>query len=133
MVLDVLYYYYYLIYTKIIPDNEPHSTAIFTLSISEMMILNFIAEVYLVKIHCISLPIWISVSLLILILLCNFFYYGVAKRGVAIVKKQPEFLQSNTLSVIITALFFIIAAVCMVYGSIYTHELLDECRLGANH
>ena len=33
-ILDVLYYYYYLIYTKVIPDDEPNATAIFCLGAS---------------------------------------------------------------------------------------------------
>ncbi|RAJ31144.1 hypothetical protein LY11_02375 [Pedobacter cryoconitis] len=132
MVLNVIYYYYYLIYTKIIPDNEPHATVIFTLSVSEMMILNLLLEIYLIKSHCISLPIWISVALLVLILLFNIFYYRISKKGEAIVKNQPKLLKSNALSIVVTGLIFIIAIACMIFGSNYTHDLLNECKFGVN-
>lgn len=128
MALNALYYYYYLIYTKIIPDDEPHATVIFTLSVSEMMILNFLLEFYLIKVHCVSLSMWFSVGILIIISFFNIIYYGLSKRGKAIVKIKPQFFNSHILSVIITALIFIAAIICMIFGSIYIYDLSVGCK-----
>lgn len=44
--MSVLYYYYYFFYTKILPDDEPHATVIFTLSFSEALLVNYVIEFF---------------------------------------------------------------------------------------
>lgn len=44
--MNVLYYYYYLFYTKVLPDDEPHATVIFTLSFSESLLLNGLLDIF---------------------------------------------------------------------------------------
>lgn len=40
-ILDVLYYYYFLFYSKILKDDEPHLLATIVLSFSESLLLNY--------------------------------------------------------------------------------------------
>lgn len=51
-------YYYYLFYTKVLPDNQPHSTVIFTLSFTFSLIINGIVNVVFAYLFGISLRKW---------------------------------------------------------------------------
>lgn len=56
--MKILYYYYYLFYTKILPDDQPHSTVIFCLSAMESFIVNGLLNIISITIFCYNIPKW---------------------------------------------------------------------------
>lgn len=126
--MKVLYYYYYLFYTKILPDDEPHATTVFTLSVSEGFVMNGILQISLARFFCMSIDKWLMIGILVLLIGINYFYFHRAGKAKEIVKLKPKVLNSNKLSILFTILFFIITLSFLFWEPIYVKQVLEHCR-----
>lgn len=86
--LKIFYFYYYLFYTRIIPDDEPHATTLFTLSVSEAFYYIIILDIVYTNIFCEIIPIWGLVSILATIILKNYIYFYKMNNKKQIIKKK---------------------------------------------
>jgi hypothetical protein len=105
--IKVLYYYYYLFYTKIIPDDEPHATVIWTLSLSIALIIDFFLSLFAAVIFGIFLRKWVMLIIFALVLVSLYLTLYRTKKCVAIVNEKPKFFNNNTISIILTIVFFL--------------------------
>jgi hypothetical protein len=126
--MSVLYYYYYLFYTKILPDDEPHATVIFTLSFSESLLLNGLVDIVYAHMFCKTVEILIMVSIFVILLLINYITYLKGKISMSIVDKKPKFFASHKLSIAITVVWFLATSSFMFWKPIYVQKILDQCR-----
>ena len=126
--MDVIYYYYYLFYTRIIKDNEPHMFTILAISATEGFILNIIVEVVSILYQCKQTNGVIWMGIICLANIFNYFYFYKSGRAIKIVKEKPMFFSNNQISIILTFLFFIVFATSIIWGSILTKHLLDSCK-----
>lgn len=124
--MDVIYYYYYLFYTRIIKDNEPHMLTILAISATEGFILNIIVEVVSILYKCKQTNGLIWMSIIGLANIFNYFYFYKSGRAIKIIKEKPMFFSNNQISIILTFLFFIVFATSIIWGSIVTKYLLEE-------
>ncbi len=125
--IKVLYYSYYLFYTKIIPDNEPHATTIFTLSFTESLIANGIINICLVFSLNTSLNKWIMVLLFLLVLVFNYLFFNKNERGKKIVERdKPLLCNSKVLSVSFAFFIFLLGLLCMFFVPILSRTLLEN-------
>lgn len=125
--IKVLYYSYYLFYTKIIPDNEPHATTIFTLSFTESLIANGIINICLVFSLNTSLNKWIMVLLFLLVLVFNYLFFNKNERGKKIVERdKPLLCNSKVLSVSFAFFIFLLSLLCMFFVPIISRTLLEN-------
>mgnify|MGYP000903560132 CR=1 FL=1 len=125
--IKVLYYSYYLFYTKIIPDNEPHATTIFTLSFTESLIANGIINICLVFPLNTSLNKWIMVLLFLLVLVFNYLFFNKNERGKKIVERdKPLLCNSKVLSVSFAFFIFLLGLLCMFFVPIISRTLLEN-------
>jgi len=125
--VKVLYYSYYLFYTKIIPDNEPHATTIFTLSFIESLIANGIINICLVFSLNTSLNKWIMVLLFLLVLVFNYLFFNKNERGKKIVERdKPLLCNSKVLSVSFAFFIFLLGLLCMFFVPIISRTLLEN-------
>jgi Ca2+/Na+ antiporter len=125
--IKVLYYSYYLFYTKIIPDNEPHATTIFTLSFTESLIANGIINICLVFSLNTSLNKWIMVLLFLLVLVFNYLFFNKNERGKKIVERdKPLLCNSKVLSVSFAFFIFLLGLLCMFFVPIISRTLLEN-------
>jgi len=67
--MKILYYYYYLFYTKILPDDQPHLTVIFCLSLMESFILNGLLNIVSILLFCYNIAKWPMIGVLIAIII----------------------------------------------------------------
>lgn len=123
--MDVIYYYYYLFYTRIIKDNEPHLLTILALSATEGFILNITVEVVLILYQCKQTNEIIWMGIICLMNLFNYLYFYKSGRAIKIIKEKPMFFSSKRISILVTFLFFILFATSIIWGSILTKYLLD--------
>lgn len=126
--MKTLYYYYYLFYTKILTDDEPHATVIFTLSFSESLVINGIIDIVLVKFFCVDVELWIQILILVIIIFLNYFNYSYLKKSEAIVNEKPKYFGSHLFSILVTMIFFVSSSSLMFWGPIYTKSIFNECR-----
>lgn len=125
--IKVLYYSYYLFYTKIIPDNEPHATTIFILSFTESLIANGIINICLVFFLNTSLNKWIMVLLFLLVLVFNYLFFNKNERGKKIVERdKPLLCNSKVLSVSFAFFIFLLGLLCMFFVPIISRTLLEN-------
>ena len=126
--MKVLYYHYYLFYTKVLPDDEPFATTLFTLSSSISFAIDFLIRYVLANKYCQSFGTWPSVLLFTLILAINYLIFNKDHKAREIVRSSPKYLGSNLLSVSVTVLFFLITTSFLFWGPIYLKDVLDKCR-----
>lgn len=127
--MNVLYYYYYLFYTRVLPDNEPHATVIFTLSFSESLLVNYMIDFAGVHLFCkFLLGKWSMISIFVLIIVINYLIYHRTGKNKEIVEKKPKFLNSNKASTIITGTFFLITTSFLFWMTDYLMNVIDQCR-----
>jgi hypothetical protein len=126
--MNVLYYYYYLFYTRVLPDDEPHATTIFTLSFCQGLLVNCILDISMSHFFCRSQSKWEGISITLLIIVVNYFLYIRSGKAKEIVSYKPKILGSNTLSIIITIIFLLVSISYLFWGSFYTREILGNCN-----
>ena len=106
--MRVLYYYYYLIYSRIIPDPRPAATAIFTLSFSLSLLINFLLQVLSITLFCMSFGKWAMISIFVLIFSACYIKYFRNGKYLMIIESEPKFFDSSRLSIIIIGFFFVL-------------------------
>ncbi len=127
--MKTLFYYYYLFNKKIIKDDEPFATTVFTLSLSQGFIVTFFLNLFFTHFYCFSLSKWPMIFVQFIILIINYLYFNKSGKSREIVKQKPLFFSSHRLSVILTMLFFLISFSLLTFGAIYIKNLLDiNCR-----
>lgn len=126
--MDVIYYYCFLFYTKVIKDDSPHATTIWALGFTEGFFANVILYSFLVyKFGIKTLNIWIMIFVLVLFVLANHLYFKRSGRNKKIILEKPMFYSSQKISIIITSIFFIILISSMFWGPFYI-KYLSETR-----
>lgn len=126
--MNVLYYYCYLIYTKLIPEDEPYATTIFVLSFLESFLIFSLASLLVAYFECMILSKWFGLSTMGLILLLNYFIYNRSGLSRKLVKEKPMFFKSHALSIVLVALFFILGISSLFLGPIYSKQILSQCK-----
>ncbi|SDF98759.1 hypothetical protein SAMN05421827_102327 [Pedobacter terrae] len=121
-----LYYYYYLFYTKILPDDQPHSTVIFCLSIMESFIVNGLLNIISITIFCYNIPKWPMLVVTGAIMLLNFQIYYRSKKMEKIIAEKPKLFNSNAASVVFSVTFFLFSLSMIVTAPFYSKYLLER-------
>jgi hypothetical protein len=125
--MKILFYYYYLFYTRILPDDQPYATTVFTLSMSESFVVTSLIDFFFAYFYCILIGKWVMIGITLLIIIINYFYFYRSGKMKEIVKAKPKFYNNHFISVIMTILFFIISCSFMFWGPIYVKNILDGC------
>lgn len=124
--MNVFYYYYYLFYTKVLPDNQPHSTVIFTLSFTLSLIVNCIVNVALAYFLNVSLRKWEMIGIFAFITLLLYLAYYRNGKGKRIVKEKPKLFKSNVVSIVLTVLLFLIGILTLFLQADITKSILTK-------
>lgn len=104
--IKVLYYYYYLFYKNIWKDNDPHLSAILSLSFIISLVINGIVDFFLSLIFSLFLHTYIKFGVLIIIILLMHRFFNKERRE-KILKEKP-FIYSHKFSKIISIIFLFI-------------------------
>jgi hypothetical protein len=129
LVMDVLYYYYYLFYTRVLPDGQPHSTVIFTLSFSESLLVNYGLDILGVHFLCkFLLTKWSMIGIFLLIAILNWLIYYRSGRNRRVVDQEPKLFNSNRLSILFTAAFFLFTTSLLFWAADYMMIVIEQCQ-----
>ena len=124
--MDVLYYYIYLFYAKVMPDDYPHLNTVWALGVTSAFIINFSLDMGVAFFFGYTLSVFQMVSITALLMLLFYFKYYKSGKGKRIVKKEkPKFLGSNTASIILTILFFLIGMFFLFFSADIVREILE--------
>ena len=114
--MDVFYYYIYLFYAKVMPDDYPHLNTVWALGVTSAFIINGLIEIPLAYFFNCYLSTIQKVIILVILLLFFYLKYYRSGKGIRIVKKEkPKFFGSNTASIILTILFFLISMLFLFF------------------
>jgi len=131
--MDVFYYYIFLFYAKVLPDDYPHSNTVWALGAISAFIVNFSLDMGLAFFFGYTLSTFEMVSITALLMLLFYFKYYKSGRGKQIVKKEkPKFFGSNTASIILTILFFLISMSFLFLGPDIVREILEMKKATAS-
>jgi len=123
--MDTIYYYYFLFYTEIIPDDQPHETTIFVLSFQEGFLFGVILDVLSMIFFRYDLIFILFACVFIFIWSINYFYFYRSGRCKQIVKDKPKIFGSHEISKIITIIFFAVTTSSLFWGPFLTKYLHD--------
>lgn len=123
--MDVIYYYCYLFYKKVLKENEPHALTVWALGIGEGFFISIIIDILLIRFFCIKMDKWLMIGIGLTFLLFNYFYFFKSGRGQRIVVSKPTFFGNKKISVMLTILFFVALISSMFWGAICSKYLLQ--------
>ena len=125
--MDVLYYYIYLFYVKVLSDDQPHSRTVWALGIASAFIVNGLIDIPLAYFFNCYLSIIQKVIIIIIVMTLFYLKYDRSGKGIRIVEKEkPKFFGSNTASIILTILFFLIGMLFLFFKADVVREILER-------
>ena len=120
--LDVLFYYYYLIYTKEITTTTPLETTIFCLGFCMgfplFCIIDFILTFFCLEVGQIAYFLIAGFPIITL-----YFLYWRTGRYRQVLKQKPKFFNSHKKTKVIVGVFFVFTASFMLWGVFPVHAL----------
>lgn len=126
--MNVLYYYCYLLYTKVIPEDEPYATTVFVLSFLESFFVFSVCNVIVAYLNCITLDKWIGISLMAIFLVINYLAFNRSGLSRKIVEERPTFFNSHQISIVIFGFLFFLSVSSLFWAPIWTKQILDQCH-----
>ena len=131
--MDVLYYYIYLFYAKVMPDDYPHSNTVWALGFIFSLIINGLIDIPLAYFFNCYLSIIQKVIIIIIVMTLFYLKYDRSGKGIRIVKKEkPKFFGSNTASIILTVLFFLIGMLFLFFKVEVMIKILEMNKVTAS-
>ena len=131
--MDVLYYYIYLFYVKVISDNQPHSRTIWALGVTSAFIINGLIDIPLAYFFNCYLSTIQKVIILVILLLFFYLKYYRNGEGIRIVEKEkPKFFGSKIASIILTVLFFLIIILFLFFKVEVMIKILEMNKVTAS-
>ncbi len=86
--MDKIYYYYYHFYTKVIKDNQPHSTVVFVFGFLLSVILIDILNIFLTVFFKHAIALWMMLSFGFIFIFMIYLKYYRSWRGKRLVKTK---------------------------------------------
>ena len=124
--MDVLYYYIYLFYAKVMPDDYPHSNTVWALGFIFSLIINGLSDIPLAYFFNCYLSTIQKVIIMIIVMTLFYLKYDRSGKGIRIVKKEkPKFFGSKIASIILTVLFFLIGMLFLFFKADVVREILE--------
>ena len=131
--MDVFYYYIYLFYMKVMSDDQPHSRTVWALGAASAFIINGLIDIPLTYFFNCYLSTIQKVIILVILLLFFYLKYYRSGKGKRIVKKEkPKFFGSNTASIILTILFFLISMLFLFFKVEVMIKILEMNKVTAS-
>ena len=125
--MDVFYYYIYLFYAKVMPDDYPHLNTVWALGFIFSLIINGLIDIPLAYFFNCYLSIIQKVIIIIIVMTLFYLKYDRSGKGIRIVEKEkPKFFGSNTASIILTILFFLIGMLFLFFKADVVREILER-------
>ncbi|RZK14472.1 MAG: hypothetical protein EOO43_16300 [Flavobacterium sp.] len=125
--LKVFYYNYYLFYTRILVQPEPHLVTTLALSASFSFILNGIIDITLIKLCCYNIGKWPMITMHGVILFLIYLYFHRINNAHDIVKSKPKVAGSQKASIIFSILLFLLTILSLFVVPILGKRLLESC------
>ena len=114
------------------PDDYPHTNTVWALGFIFSLIINGLIDIPLAYFFNCYLSIIQKVIIIIIVMTLFYLKYDRSK-GIRIVKKEkPKFFGSNTVSIILTVLFFLISMFFLFFSADIVREILVKGGVVAN-
>ena len=131
--MDVLYYYIYLFYAKVMPDDYPHLNTVWALGVTSAFIINGLIEIPLAYFFNCYLSTIQKVIIIIIVMTLFYLKYDRSGKGIRIVKKEkPKFFGSKIASIILTVLFFLISMLFLFFKVEVMIKILEMNKVTAS-
>ena len=131
--MDVLYYYIYLFYAKVMPDDYPHSNTVWALGFIFSLIINGLIDIPLAYFFNCYLSIIQKVIIIIIVMTLFYLKYYRSGKGIRIVEKEkPKFFGSKIASIILTVLFFLISMLFLFFKVEVMIKILEMNKVTAS-
>jgi uncharacterized membrane protein len=107
-----------------LPDNQPHSTVIFTLSFSLSLLVNGLLSLVAAYAADYNMSNYVMVGVFVIIMIVNYLAFYRTGKGKQLVKEKPKFFNNHKLSILFTLIFFLITTSSLFWGPILIKNIL---------
>ncbi len=126
MIFKIIYYQFFLFYSKRLGQNDPHYYALIAMSGGEAFILMNLIDLSYIIFTCGHYHFGINIAIWVVTVWINFTYFSRAK-SMQIMKEPKNFSSHPKLGILIALTFFLFTIVCMIFGPILGKDLLQDC------
>jgi hypothetical protein len=127
--MDVIYYYCFLFYKKILKEEEPYSTTVWALGFLHGFFFSTTINLLFIYFFHFKLEKWELIGIGIFFLIVTYLYFNKSKRSKKIIKNKPSFWGNHQLSIILSSIYFLILITTLFWGPILTRYILIKYEL----
>ncbi len=125
--IDGVYYCYYLFYTKVIKDNQPHSTIVFVVGFLLGLIINGILNIFLALTFKSMLGEWPMISINVFLIFLTYLFFYKTGRGKRIVEERSVLeIGYNRQQLVLAITLFVLGMIALLLEPLLTKPLLDS-------
>ena len=115
------------------PDDYPHSNTVWALGAASAFIINGLIDIPLAYFFNCYLSTIQKIIIIIIVMTLFYLKYDRSGKGIRIVKKEkPKFFGSNTASIILTILFFLISMLFLFFKVEVMIKILEMNKVTAS-
>lgn len=121
----VFYHYYYLFYSNVLVQPDPHFETVLALSAMQALWINAILDTFSVVVFCHKIGKWPMIGVLAVILFVNFKQHKESNEKHT--SNEINFFSNHTITVFIVIVFSIIGISWLFWGSFFSRSVLQNC------
>jgi hypothetical protein len=106
---NVLYFYYYLFFKKIVIDNQPDLIATLFLSFLMSLFINIPIGLFIKMRYSIVINHYYMLAITLIISFVLYFFLHRKGKAKSIIKNKPMLFKSNFISIVVSILFFLLS------------------------
>lgn len=126
-VLEVLYYYYYRLYSLSKIDDEPTFTTRLALTASESFLATGVLSILYAYFFCKKFSGIELIIIAVIFLGLNFYFLLTSKRVEKIIREKPKLFNSDIISFVFTVVFFVFTTSILFWLNDAIDYIIEHC------
>lgn len=126
-VLEVLYYYYYRLYSLSKIDDEPTFTTRLALTASESFLVTGVLSILYAYFFCKKFSGIELIIIAVIFLGLNFYFFLTLKRVERIIIEKPKLFNSDIVSFVFTVIFFVFTTSILFWLNDVVDYIIEHC------
>lgn len=127
--MKVLYYYYFIFYSRIYKQSDPYFFATTSLSVTTGLFITYMMDLFYVQFNCKFIENkTIHLSIYGVIFIINLWYFLQKRNGITVVKEKPKFFNHNGISVFVAITFALLSISFPFWMADYLMYVIENCN-----
>ena len=124
--IRVFYYYYFLFYSKVLVQPEPHFVTVLAISFVESLWINAVLDIIALTGFCYKIDKLLMIAITLLLIAINYWNFTKKNNSANIIKSKPLFFKNHKLTTTIIIILSVIGISWLFWGSFYAKYVLEN-------